>query len=117
MRAVQPVTKTVFPWLKANLGKCLGGLTGQDYPALKTAVQAVELWISADNIGRRHAASAFGSAVRAMQPNLRYLAFHSIAHVGDWEMRHQLWQEAGLETIPALPLCEHEPHNQIHATL
>jgi hypothetical protein len=104
----KPVSATLFPWLTANLGKCLGGLTGQDFPALKTAVQAVELWCSADSSGRQFAAVAFGSAVRAMQPNLRYLAFHSIAHVGDWSHRLQLWTAAGLELPSYIPRCKYE---------
>lgn len=109
MSATQPVTKTVFPWLRANLGKCLGGLTGQDFPALKTAVQAVELWCASDDRGREFAAQAFGAAVRAMQPQLRYLAFHAIAHVGDWSHRAQLWEAAGLEPLERVPVCVHGP--------
>lgn len=108
-RTPQPVTKTVFPWLKDNLGKCLGGLTGQDYPALKTAVQAVELWVSCDSQGKRHAAVAFQHAVLAMQPQLRYLAFHAIAHVADWPHREQLWTESGLVPLDNIPVCAFGP--------
>lgn len=87
----------------------MGGLTGQDYPALKTAVQAVELWCVADARGRVCAANAFQCAVNAMQPNLRYLAFHSIAHVGDWGHRAELWAQAGLAPLDRVPLCAYEP--------
>lgn len=94
----KPVSATIARWLREN-GHRLGGLTGQDWPALKSAVHIVELWCASDDSGRRHAAKAFGCVVLAMQPQLRYLAYHAIAHVGDWSHRQELWFDAGLEPL------------------
>jgi hypothetical protein len=104
----KPYAATIAMWLRDNLGPCLGGLTGQDWPALKAAVQIVELWCSADHTGKVHAANAFQCVVNAMQPNLRYLAFHAIAHVGSWSHREQLWQQAGLPVLQRIPRCKFE---------
>lgn len=83
MSAPKPPAATVGNWLREN-GHPLGGLTGQDWPALKAAVQVAQLWLSSDFDGQQQAALAFGHCVRAMQPHLWYLAYHAIAHVGDW---------------------------------
>lgn len=104
----KPVSATIGLWLKDNLGPCLGGLTGQDWPALKAAMHIVELWCAADSEGRVHAAVAFGAVVRAMQPKLRYLAYHGIAHVGDWSHRAELWKAAGLEPLAVMSRCKYE---------
>lgn len=107
MSTTKPLCKSVAPWLKQN-GFALGGLTGQDVPALKSAVHIVELWCYADDDGRQHAAVAFGAVVQAMQPNLRVLAFHSIAHVGDWGRRSVLWAQAGLGPLENVGRCKFE---------
>lgn len=107
MPTKQPVCKTLFPWLRENLGKrCLGGLSGQDGKALCAAVQIVELWAYTSD--PRTAAQAFGLCVRSMQESQRHLAFHAIAHVCEWSSRAQLWAEAGLSPI-RYPLCDWEP--------
>lgn len=108
MSATKPPAATIGKWLRDN-GHPLGGLTGQDWPALKAAVQIVELWCSADSEGRLQAAIAFNACVRAMQPNLRHLAYHAIAHVGDWSHRDELWRIAQLPEIHDIPLCTYEP--------
>jgi hypothetical protein len=105
--ATKPVSATVAKWLRDN-GHSLGGLTGQDWPALKAAVHIVELWCAADSQGRIHAAIAFNACVRAMQPELRRLAYHSIAHVGDWSHREQLWNAAQLPPIDNPGRCTYE---------
>jgi hypothetical protein len=94
--------------LRENLGPCLGGLTGQDWPALKCAVHIANLWLSTDHDGKRNAAQAFRSVVFCMQPNLRWLAYHSIAHVGSWSHRNDLWREAGLPVLEHVPRCKFE---------
>ncbi len=108
MSATKPPSQTIARWLR-DQGFGLGGLTGQDWPALKSAVHIVELWCSADSDGRRHAAAAFRAVVLAMQPALRVLAYHSIAHVGDWSHRGELWRAAQLEPIADPGLCAYEP--------
>lgn len=105
---------TIGPWLKANLGpRCLGGLTGQDWPALKAAVQIIEVWFSSGYEGRKCAAAAFGNIVQVMQPELRYLAFHAIAHVGDWGHRAELWAAAqlGAADLAGKPECKYGPRS------
>lgn len=103
----QPPAATVGKWLRAN-GWNLGGLTGQDWPALRAAVSIVELWSSADDEGRTQAAIAFNACVRAMQPELRRLAYHAIAHVGDWSHRQQFWNAAQLPTLENPGRCTYE---------
>jgi len=107
MSATKPYAATVAKWLRDN-GMRLGGLTGQDWPALKSAVHIVELWCAADSSGRRYAAMAFRHVVESMQPELRHLAYHAIAHVGDWSHRDQLWQEADLESLENPGRCTYE---------
>lgn len=102
------VCETVFPWLRANLGKhSLGCLTGTDTRALRAAIQVIELY-AYDPI--RAVAQAFGVIVSRMQPETQWLAFHSIAHVLDWSDREKVWTLAGLD-LPRLdtPRCLNEP--------
>lgn len=114
MTTNKPPSQTIARWLREN-GFSLGGLTGQDWPALKSAVHIVELWCASDSDGRRCAAVAFGAVVRAMQPQLRFLAFHAIAHVGDWGHRAELWAQAGLEPLERVPSCKYEPQGRVCA--
>jgi hypothetical protein len=103
----KPVSVTVFPWLKANLGKtALGGLTGTDHKALAAAVQIVELWCYCDN---PDVAEAFGLIVRQIQEKERRLAYHAIAHVGDWSYREILWNKASMPPVINAGRCEFEP--------
>lgn len=107
-RKAEPPCKTLLPWLRANLGKrCLAPLTGTDARALAAAVQIAELWTVADE--RRPVAAAFGLVVgSSMQASTQYLAYHAIAHVGDWSFRRELWEMAGLPPIHPR-LCAFEP--------
>lgn len=103
----QPHCVTIFPWLRSNLGKrSLGGLTGQDFKALRAAVEIVHLWSYCD--APDEVAEAFGIVVKQMQPTMRRFAFHAIAHVTDWPQRAQLWEAAGLEAIEMPGLCSYE---------
>ena len=102
----KPPCLTIRPWLQANLGKsCLAGLTGTDAKALSAAVQLIELYSYDQHPQLLH---AFAVIVRRMQPSMRPLAFHAIAHVMDWSDRVPLWEDAGLGDIVA-PLCAYEP--------
>jgi len=89
-----PLCKSLYPWLRSNLGKrCLAPLTSCDAYALAAAVHLAELW----GCTRSHdVEQAFGLVVNQMQPHTRYLAFHAIAHCLDWGHRSELWIEAGL---------------------
>jgi hypothetical protein len=102
----KPVCETVFPWLKANLGHCLGGLTGADYRALQAAVQIINLYAYT---GGGDAIRAFGLVVGQMQEKERELAYHAIAHVLDWGDRGKIWLRAGLPRLDAVRVCAHEP--------
>lgn len=99
---------TLFPWLKANGFTHLGGLTGQDFPALKAAVMIAHAYTSSDGDARQHCADAFGAMVRCIQPNYRNLAYHAIAHAYDWGARDMLWQQAGLEPLEHPGRCTNE---------
>lgn len=112
MSASKPASATIGKWLRDN-GHSLGGLTGQDWPALKAAVEAANLWIACDDECKGSAAQAFCGAVCCMQPGLRYLAYHAVAHVGDWSHRPQLWSMAGLEPFASgVPACKYGPRLQ-----
>ncbi|HEX3800215.1 MAG TPA: hypothetical protein VH413_16085 [Verrucomicrobiae bacterium] len=106
MSTSKPYAATVFPWLRANLGKnCLGVLTGTDARALQAAVQIAELY-AYDR--RPQVAVAFGTVVKSMQPQARELAYHAIAHPRDWTDRETMWVEAGLDKIPNSRRCKFE---------
>lgn len=91
---------TTFPaWLRANCGKsCLAGLTSADAVALNAAVEIAAVWqyfrTAAD-------AEAFGKIVEHIQPQMRFAAYHAIAHMGNWEDRAALWSVAGLPPLAA----------------
>jgi len=104
---IKPVSESIFPWLKANLGPdCLAPLTGTDYRALRAAVQTVELY-SYDPAPE--VLQAFCLVVNRMQTSTRELAFHAIAHVMDWSDRDTLWAAAGLLPFKARRRCAYEP--------
>ena len=102
----KPKCETVYPWLRANLGRnCLAPLTHTDAAALAAAVQIVALYCHCDG---PDVAEAFGAVVREMQPHTQGLAFHSIAHVMDWGDRYRLWHAAGLDPV-GVRKCLYEP--------
>ena len=97
---------TLLPWLRANLGKrVLASLAGADMPALLAAVQIVNLYAETRDF---KLAYAFRLAVLKMQESTRELAYHSIAHVMEWDDRARLWEAADLEPNPSVSTCKHE---------
>lgn len=105
MKATLP-SETIFGWLRANLGNdCLGVMTAFDRSALSAAVQIMDSYTLS-----RHPSliSAFGAVVRRMQPSAWALAYHAIAHVGNWSDRPRIWAEAGLPQV-AFGRCRFEP--------
>lgn len=65
--------------------------------ALQAAVQIIELYSYDRSSNVLH---AFREVVLEMQPSVRYLAFHSIAHVMDWSDRWTIWRGVGLVDVP-----------------
>ena len=106
--AHKPAAQTIFPWLREN-GMRLGALTDHDAKALLAAVQVAELWLRGDHANRELSAVAFRNVVMQMQDSTRYLAFHAIAHVGDWCHRWELWRAAGLAAPVGCPECKYGP--------
>jgi hypothetical protein len=103
----KPACETVFPWLRANLGKGITAqLTGTDVRALKAAVMLVELYCYT---GDTRLTDAFRPIVENMQPKTRELAYHAIAHVMNWSDRARLWDLASLKPIEKPMLCQWEP--------
>jgi len=103
----KPVSQTLFPWLKANLGKnCLAPLTGTDYSALAAAVHTIDLYAETRDPS---VLEAFAIIVLCMQSSTQELAYHAIAHVMDWSDRSQIWTTAGLSTPIHLRQCLFEP--------
>jgi hypothetical protein len=74
-----------------------------------------ELWIRGDYENRPRSAVAFREVVLQMQPELRYTAFHAIAHVGDWCHRAELWTEASLPDLHGIPACKFGPRPHLGA--
>jgi hypothetical protein len=112
----KPLSQTIFPWLKNNLGpRCLAPLSGQDWKALQAAVHLADLWGNSDD--RRAAAMAFRLAVEQMQPSTRQLAYHAIAHPLDWSHRAELWAQAGLEELITIRICAYGPGGKGDATV
>lgn len=103
----KPVCQDVLSWLRANLGAAaLGALTGTDHRALAAAVHIVTLYTYS---GDDRALQALGPVVRVMQERTRYLAYHAIAHVMDWDDRARVWQLAQLPAPVLLRGCQYEP--------
>jgi hypothetical protein len=94
----KPKCESVLPWLRSNLGKkCLGVLTGQDARALAAAVQIMETYAFSDRVHEVTLLNAFCSVVCCMQREARELAYHSIAHIMNWEDRARLWAAARID--------------------
>ena len=86
------VAETIMPWLRANLGsRCLAPLTGPDARALRAAVQIIDLYCYCPS---ERLIEAFGKVVATMQPHCQEFAYHSIAHVMNWEDRPKIWADA-----------------------
>lgn len=103
---------TVLRWLRANLGAdCLSGRPAADLAAINAAAHLADLWLRADKLGRTRAAAAYSATVRAMQPDSRWLAYHAVAHMGDWDHRGELWSAAGLppDDLKDRPECSYGP--------
>ncbi len=101
MATQKPYCATLGPWLTANLGKGWAApLTGQDWPALKAAVEIINAYTSSDGEGKKQCLIAFGAMVRCMQPSCQYLAYHAIAHAYDWSARDEIWDAALCPEIP-----------------
>lgn len=119
----KPVCETVFPWLRANLGKgALAALTGTDARALRAAVQIIELYAYDRRPG---VIRAFGLVASQMQWSTQYLAYHAIAHVMEWDDRYVIWGQAYQLLQPTgggpvylnprmdeAPECVHAPGNR-----
>jgi hypothetical protein len=105
----QTASQTILKWLRENKIP-LGALTSHDTAALLAAVQIANLWIRGDTTRNRiDSAKAFGLIVCQMQETTRFMAFHSIAHVGDWCHRPQLWHQAELPPLYRVPECYFGP--------
>ena len=112
--ANKPKAQTILKWLKDN-GIPLGALTSHDASALLAAVQVAELWIRGDYGNRKFSEVAFRSVVEQMQESTQYMAFHAIAHVGDWCHRWELWRNAELsqEVLKHVPECKFGPVRRV----
>jgi len=110
MAKEKSVADTIGPWLRSNLGSShLGALTGTDARALKAAIQIIELY---SYHRRQEVLDAFKDVVECMQEKTRYLAYHGIAHVLNWEDRERIWNEASLEYLSGFgfgAVCAFEP--------
>ena len=86
-------------------------MCGQDWPALKAAVEIMNTYSVCDFNGQEQCIIAFKAMVLSMQPGLRYLAFHSIAHVMDWSTRWKVWRACGFDA-PKCRECKFGPQPQ-----
>lgn len=91
--------KEILAWLRANLGKhATAGLTTSDTQALVASLALANLISYAG--APEDLFQAYSAIVRAMQPELRHLAFHAIACELDWGHREMIWERAGLGEPP-----------------
>lgn len=90
--------ETVLKWLKLN-GVNLGALSDHDRACLRALVEIAAVWVRGDVNGRGQAANAFGFVLVQMQMPNWWLAFHVVAHVGDWSHRCELWKQCKLPWI------------------
>lgn len=96
----------LIAWLRRNLGRdALAALTGTDARALSAAVHIIELYTCS---AHPSVLRAFGDVVLEMQPSTRYLAYHSIAYVREWDDRAVIWNLANLPYLGAVPRCDGE---------
>ena len=60
---------------------------------------------------------AFRSCVIQMQDSTKFMAFHAIAHCGDWCHRWELWRDADLpgQVLAGAPECKFGPGKQMEA--
>jgi hypothetical protein len=109
----QTYSQTILKWLRQN-GIKLGALTSTDTRALYAAVHIADCWICGDLHGKPLAAAAFRNTVLQMQKHTQFMAFHAIAHVGEWCHRWELWHEAELpkEVLEHVPECSYGPRKQ-----
>jgi hypothetical protein len=105
MKKFQPMSVTVFPWLRINLGDSFY-LTATDRRALRAAIEIIDLFAHIRSPGL---IEAFGTIVKQMHPSSQELAYHAIAHSMDWQHRAQVWAVAGLPALPNPRLCKCEP--------
>lgn len=107
----KPVCESLRLFLAGNLGrKSLAALTGTDVKALAAAVHIVQLY--AYN-GEDELLEALRIVVQRMQPTTQEFAFHSIAHLMEWESRAAIWQAAGMPIPRPLHRCRGEPISQV----
>jgi hypothetical protein len=103
MSAPKPVCQAATAWIREVKGtRVLAPFTGQDFPAFKTFVHALELYTFSDPEGRKNALLCMRHAVLAMQPETRWIAQETIAHQLDWDDRWKLWAKIVTEDFPRL---------------
>jgi len=101
-------SESIGAWLRAN-GLNTGSLTGQDWPALRAAVEIVACYNHCDSRSEAHLISAFRSVVMAMLPHNRQLAYHAIASVTEWHFRAKFWALAQLPPLEGpIYRCKYE---------
>jgi hypothetical protein len=98
---------SVERWLRVNCVKC-ENLTEHDRACLRAATEVAAVWLRGDFDKRDFSAKAFGFLVAQMTPATWGIAFHCVAHVGDWGHRAELWKQALLPEI-RIPACAFEP--------
>lgn len=102
--------ETVIDWLREN-EVLSGGVTHHDRACLRACAEVALVWLRGDMQHRKLSAEAFGRLVAQMQFSQWAVAYHVVAHVGDWGHRAQLWVEAGLPTL-ALLACKFGPESR-----
>jgi hypothetical protein len=86
---------TIIKWMKAN-GLPTKGTTDHDLACLAAATEVARVWVRGSTDWRELSARCFGQLVAQMTPPAWGLAYHVVAHVGDWGHRAELWAMAGL---------------------
>lgn len=90
-------------WLNENLGDATGALTGADTRAINAAHAVIELYSYTSS---PESLVAFANVVSDMQTSTRWMAYHIIAMVMDWDDREIVWAKAGLPAIESPKMSE-----------
>ena len=94
----------IFKWLRANCGKRVTApLTSHDAAALVAAVNMTPL--VSFPLAKPELFAAFAAIVREMQPQCRWMAYHTIAMELDWSHREMIWTASGL-AVEDKPRCK-----------
>ena len=102
MSRPKPACQDATSWVRGRLARdgysarsVFASFTGQDASAFAAFVHLLELYVRADEAGRRAALVAMRATLWAMQPASRSFAKKAIPWALDWGDEEKLWARIG----------------------